>query len=147
MDEPIKKILDVFIELVIVVIIGAVLLAIVFKASQTDIFEKRFLSKDMALLLDTLYASRGNSVFVYGNSLNFSFDFRDSRVGVYNKPRDIKKYTTNSGYLFTESSSVDFSDKELISEKKALKPIFAKLGSSILVKDKDEFFYDINEIN
>ena len=145
-DEPLKPIWDVLIELVIVVIVGAVLLAIVFKASQNDIFEKRFLSKDMALLLDTLYASRGNSVFVYGNSLNFSFDFRDSRAGVYNKPRDIKKYTTNSVYLFTESSSVDFSDKELISEKKALKPIFAKLGSSILVKDKDEFFYDINEI-
>ena len=73
-DEPLKPIWDVLIELVIVVIVGAVLLAIVFKASQNDIFEKRFLSKDMALLLDTLYASRGNSVFVYGNSLNFSFD-------------------------------------------------------------------------
>ena len=79
------------IDLAIVAIITIILLVYVHDVATDTRFEKGFLARDIALLVNAVYASPYDLVLEYSSDRDdFVYDFNNYRVDVYNKV-DIKK--------------------------------------------------------
>ena len=146
-----EYVMTVLIELVIVLIVFASVFIFIHKSAQTNIFEKRFLSKDMALAIDALYAGPGNSIITYSDdTFELSFDFKGSKVGVYDNSDEIGKILDQklkSGDLFTGSSTLKLLEEPLLYSKQArVIPVFSKIGDKIIIKDRRKFDYNLNEV-
>lgn len=75
-------------ELVIVVLVGYVLFDLVNSESNNTKFEKNYLARDNALLLNMIYASPGDITYNYPYSYSersnkFVFNFKQNKIEVY----------------------------------------------------------------
>lgn len=94
-------------ELVIVFSAGLVLLDTVNSEARGTAFEKNYLARDSALLINTIYASPGDIEYYYPNQTSgFIFDFKKNKVGVY------EQYEATEGgaveYPFAEDTEYTF---------------------------------------
>ncbi|MBN1501914.1 hypothetical protein JW930_00080 [Candidatus Woesearchaeota archaeon] len=95
--------------------LAVIVLAFLFQIwliSQSTLFERRFLARDMALLIDTVYASPNNLDIRYPqNTLWFSLLFENSKVSVTDKRKE--DLPLSASYYFTEDTSINFVYKQL----------------------------------
>ncbi|MBU0756454.1 MAG: hypothetical protein KKF44_00175 [Nanoarchaeota archaeon] len=71
----------------VISIFAIVLMIQIVKDQYNDLsFEKEYLAKDIALLVDTIYASPNDMIVAYPqNKLSFSFRFEEGRVCVFDE--------------------------------------------------------------
>jgi hypothetical protein len=102
------------IDLLIAVIVFLMLLSYVDQLGESLTFERDFLAKDIALLVDTLYASPGSLTLKYPqNTFWFGYQLKDNEVQVIEKGLISKK----SYGQFTKDTKLDLQSKELFPEK------------------------------
>ena len=118
------------IDLLLAIVIFLILASYVDRASEETTFEKNFLARDIALLIDALYASPGNVNLEYPqDTFWFTFEFNKNQVQVY----DVTEIPTptlidRAVYPYIEDSNLEFSYKIITPENKA------KKSKSILVR-------------
>ena len=111
-------------ELVLASIVLLSLLYFVNDIAKQTIFEKNYMARDIAVLLNTLYAAPGEVTYNYNEKVEyFSFDFSNNEVKVYGKD---DKESTNIFYPFAQNKNVPFQDKKLTYEKESVKIKFQK---------------------
>ncbi|MBI4453244.1 hypothetical protein HY636_01230 [Candidatus Woesearchaeota archaeon] len=116
-------------ELVLASIILLALLYFINDISEQTIFEKNFMARDLALLINTIYAAPGEVKYNYNENMEgFIFDFSDSKVEIKRKQDD---ESANVFYPFAKTKNIPFSDKRLNYEKEIVKIIFSKSADSV----------------
>lgn len=103
------------IDLIILVIVFFLMLWYVDQVVESTTFEKNFLARDSALLIDALYASPGNIAIDYPqNTFWFSFNFDKNKVEVYEAgSSSIRKPDS----YFIEDKNIKFEHKEIKPER------------------------------
>ena len=103
-------------ELVVVFVAGAVLLQTINADAESTTYEKIYLSRDNALLLDKIYSSPGDINYYYTEeSGRFIFDFKQNEVQVY---EDYELREGGAiGYPFAEDRNYILSYKVLLPKK------------------------------
>jgi hypothetical protein len=97
-------------ELVLFGVAILCLLMIGFRLTETT-YEKNFIARDMALFIDTIYASPGDLEYVYdlgtfhSRGYKFDLEIKDSKVIVYDSG-----YEKPQGYRFAEKEDYDIDD-------------------------------------
>lgn len=118
------------IDLVLAIVIFFILSSYVDRAAEYTTFEKNFLARDIALLIDTLYAAPGNVITNYSqDTLWFTFKFDKNQVQIY----DI---TENPNPPMSDRALYPFiEDRNLKFEYKIITPgVKAQKSKSILKK-------------
>ncbi|MBI2139477.1 N-acetylmuramoyl-L-alanine amidase [Candidatus Woesearchaeota archaeon] len=144
------------IEILIIPVIGLVLvfgffftplLAETLKIQETTFFEKHYLVRDMAMIVDVLYAAPGNMAVVYDkDTKTFSFKFSPKEAIVYDATSDLKLETSyriigsrlislEPAELMPEFTPKETTTKEAMTRKSI--PVFAKLSNRIIIKDQE----------
>lgn len=113
-------------ELVLLVLIAVAFMAFVAQLATNTMMEKNYFARDLALVLDTAYASPGNLNYEYeGNASKFVVAFDNNRVGVRMQSDVLAKE-----YWFADSGqgsvTEEFSEPEEI--------IFISIDSQVLVR-------------
>jgi len=73
------------------------------KIGETTTFQKEFLAKDIALLIDSLYTVPGQAVVYYSKkTFNFTIEISENKVEVYENKSDFFK----KSFYFTEDPSI-----------------------------------------
>lgn len=104
---------------------------------KQSIFEKNYLARDLALVVNTLYAAPGEVVYIYGEDTDkFIIDFTGNIEEDYNKVSVYLEEESNRNifYLFAEDKNMPFQYKILSSGEEELEIIFHK--SDMLDVDK-----------
>jgi|TARA_B100001971_G_C18242142_1_gene571624 hypothetical protein len=102
-------------DILIFAVVFFLMMIYVDKTVESTTFEKHFLARDSALLIDTLYISPGNTIINYPqNTLWFSFNFNKNKVEVYED-----ETTRKPSSYFTEDKNMIFNYKDIQPEKKA----------------------------
>lgn len=111
-----ENILFFLIDLIVVVIVFFLMMGYVDKVVESTTFEKNFLARDTALLIDTLYVSPGNIVVDYPqDTFWFNFNFEKNKVEVYEDSLLLIKKPSS---YFIEDRNMEFVYKEIKPEKK-----------------------------
>src|SRR3989338_3929843 len=81
-----KIVYQVMIQLIIVMFVFAILMSYVKSVEKDTLFEKDYLAKDMALIIDANYAAPGEIDYSYKNTRvdikKFNFEFKDQKLRV-----------------------------------------------------------------
>ena len=97
----INLVYHILIQVLIAITIYWILQSYIDSVAQDTLFEKSYLSKDIALLIDAIYSGNGEIRYIYTNdkvNLNkFEFDFSDQKVKV-NEIEHTAKLTTEQPY-------------------------------------------------
>ncbi|MBN2421880.1 hypothetical protein JXB41_01520 [Candidatus Woesearchaeota archaeon] len=102
--------IDLFVLLVIVI----AFFFEIYTISKNTWFEKRFLAKDIAMMVDTVYASPADVVVVYPqNTLWFSFKFEKNKITVFDRLQEKKVSFSGITQYFTEDNKLEFVYKDL----------------------------------
>lgn len=102
------------IDLIITVIVIYYSATYVDQITSTTVFEKNFLSKDIALLIDSLYSSPGEVLLKYPQkTLWFSYEFDHNRVKVFEE----KLFASSQESYFIEDKNLKFSPVTLSPQK------------------------------
>ncbi len=114
-------------ELVLLVLIAVAFTAFVAQIATNTMMEKNYFARDLALALDTAYASPGNLNYEYeGDASKFVVGFDNNRVGVRTPSDALAKE-----YWFADSGqgtvTGEFAEPEDI--------VFISIGSQVLVRD------------
>ena len=115
-------------ELVLLVLIAAAFMAFIVQIGTSTLMEKNYFARDLALVLDTAYASPGNLHYVYegDDASRFIVAFESNRVSV-RLPSD----ALAREYWFADSGGEtlhgEFSEPEEI--------VFISINDQILVRD------------
>lgn len=114
-------------ELVLLVLIAVAFMAFVVQLATNTMMEKNYFARDLALVLDTAYASPGNLNYEYeGNASKFIVAFDNNRVGVKMQSDVLAKE-----YWFADSGqgavTEEFVEPEDI--------VFISIDSQVLVRD------------
>lgn len=132
----------------LVIVFGVIffgLISFVDDIRNNSLFEKIFLSKDTAILIDTLYVAPGSVEVNYPkDTFWFSYHFAPGEVEVYDTTDEIEP--RREKHLFTDDSKVDFEEKEFKLDpndfsyaeglERELKLRFVKDADKIFVKEK-----------
>ena len=111
-------------ELVLASIVLLALLYFVNDIAKRTIFEKNYMARDTAILLNTLYSAPGEVIYNYNEKVeDFTFDFLNNEVKLYGKE---DKEFTNIFYPFAQNKNIPFQDKKLNYEKENVKIKFQK---------------------
>lgn len=122
-------------ELVLAAIVIIALINFVTDAVSKSIFEKNYLARDLALLVNTIYSAPGELTYNYEQSLDnyqFEFDFRQNQVLVHEKEDKVEESPTS--YIFAENKNIPFQYKTLSQENGKIGIIFYKLKDSVNVE-------------
>ena len=111
---------------------------------ETYYFEKMFLVRDMATIINALYASPGNIVVPYNKeTFWFTYEFDKYLVAVFDETSILKtktKYQILADRIDFKNITLNAKFKEDEKSKDNLKekvtPIFAKIGNDIVVDNK-----------
>jgi len=99
------------IEVILILVITALMTLVISREISSDKFEKLYLSQDMAMFIDTIYASPNNLVVSYPQRTEeFSFDFDHSEVTVF---KESEGTALGQKFSFTEESATIFEYKTL----------------------------------
>lgn len=89
-------------ELVLLGIAILCLVLIMFKLSETS-YEKNFMARDLALLIDTIYASPGELEYTYDmKGYKFDLEIKDGHVNVYDSG-----FKSPQSYRFAEKEDIE----------------------------------------
>ncbi len=114
-------------ELVLLVLIAVAFMAFVVQLATNTMMEKNYLARDLALVLDTAYASPGNLNYEYGgNASKFIVAFDNARVGVKMPSDPLAKE-----YWFADSGQGTLTEEFTEPEK----IIFISIDNQVLVRD------------
>lgn len=104
------------------------LVLIMFKLKETT-YEKNFIARDMALLIDTIYASPGNLEYIYDmKGYGFDLEIKNGYVYVFDSG-----YKNPQSYRFAEKEDMEIEDfKPEAGAPRAVK--FVKKGDRIEVE-------------
>ena len=95
------------IDLILLLLIAVGFLAFIYQVASSTLLEKNYLARDIALLLDTVYASPGDTHYIYeGDASDFIILLDQNLVGV-RKDNDVlaKQYwfaDSSQGTLYEE---------------------------------------------
>ncbi len=117
---------------------------------ETATYEKRFLSTDIPLLMDSILAmpQKGNLYALYNPqrstdfSTNYSFSFLKNQVIIMAGPADKKQVT---GY-YTSKPGIYVQEKQFIAKDAMIVPLFILQGNDLLIDNanKRELTYNRN---
>lgn len=114
-------------ELVLLLLIAVSFMAFVVQIGTSTLMEKNYYARDLALVLDTAYASPGNLHYVYeGNASKFIVAFEENRVGV-RMPSD----ALGKEYWFADAGEGTLHEE--FAEPEEL--VFISINDQILVRD------------
>ena len=116
------------IDLILLFLIAVGFLAFVAQVASSTLFEKNYLARDLALLVDTAYAAPGSVNYLYeGNASRFVLVFGSNRVGV-RLQRDVvaKEYWFADAGQGTLSEQLDEPDDVVL----------VGINSQVLVRDR-----------
>ena len=123
-------------ELVLAVIIAIALFLFISDIAEQTIFEKNYLVRDLALVINTLYAAPEEIVYNYEEDTSkFILDFTENKVTVFRKEEE--KTNTNIFYLFAENKNTPFRYKTISIDEKDNKIGFFKLDKYLDVGKAD----------
>jgi len=111
------------IDIIILLMVLSFIFSYIGEVGEQTSFQKRFLANDLALMVDTLYASPGNIYINYPqNTLWFGVSFTTNQVEVFEKEKDSPNLKETAYFL--EDKNVDFVyesfiPKERYKEKKS----------------------------
>ena len=81
-----KLVYQVLIQLIIVIFVFAILMSYVKSVEKSTLFEKDYIAKDIALIIDANYAAPGEVEYSYKNTRiildKFNFEFRNQKLRV-----------------------------------------------------------------
>jgi len=124
----------------LVIVFGVIfigLISFVDDIRDNSLFEKMFLARDLAILIDTLYVAPGSvDVNYLKDTFWFSYHFAPGKVEVYDETDgiDLRRET----YFFVEDNNIFFEEKELSYEEEPEKKVqlrFLKSEDRIEVKE------------
>lgn len=122
-------------EIILVAVIVFALLSFVNDVAKQTIFEKNYLARDLALLINTIYASPGEITYSYKENTNdFTFNFHDNKVEVYKDEESEQKIF----YLFAQNKKIPFGGKTLRPKQKGTEIDFYKSEQSLAVGKKED---------
>ncbi|MBD3310681.1 hypothetical protein GF351_05690 [Candidatus Woesearchaeota archaeon] len=158
---------ETFFDLVLAVVILMAFLSFVGRYGENTDFEMNFLARDIALIIDTLHASPGNTVIDYPqDTLWFSFEIGDGKVIVYDRVKSLASRT----FTYGANDDIHLEKVELSPEKKPedergfferMNPFhrteleesakvrlrFVKIGDRIIVGRQEALEYELNELS
>jgi len=118
----------VMIDLILLFLIAVGFLAFVAQVSSSTLFEKNYLARDLALLVDTAYAAPGSVNYLYeGNASRFVLAFEGNRVRV-RLPRDV----VANEYWFADAGQGTLSEQ--LDEPDDV--VLVGINSQVLVRDR-----------
>jgi len=98
-------------ELTLAAMIALALFLFVSDVAEQTIFQKNFLVRDLALVVNTLYTAPGDVVFNYGEDTSkFTLEFTENKITVTRKGVEDN---SNIFYLFAENKKIPFLYKTL----------------------------------
>jgi len=128
---------ELFFNVFELVLASIVLLALLFFVNgivKQTIFEKNYLARDLAGLINTVYAAPGELTYRYNeNAAGFTFDFGSGKVDVRSESKDPE----NVFYPFAKNDRISFQYKTLSYAKDSVKIEISKSPESVSV-DKQE---------
>ena len=108
---------------------------------KQTIFEKNYLARDLAILVNTIYSAPGDVNYDYkenSDKFQFVFNFTPNKVEVYSYEE--KEPGEHLNYLFGEDKIIAFGYKNLIYDKENVKIEFLKSDDYINIdKPKEDF--------
>lgn len=111
-------------EIALAILILLALLKFIYDISNKTIFEKNYMARDLAILLNTLYSAPGEVRYDYSENIEgLVFDFAGNKVEILTKKDE---ESTKVFYPFGKNKNLQFLDKELIYENEKVKIIFLK---------------------
>lgn len=126
--------LNVLITLILSSVVFVGVLSIVNVSDASESYEKQLLATDTALLIDTMYASKGNLFVIYPQEQNFRFQFKRNNVvvsGGEKKGERTQFFIEDSGSGFADNL-IDFNDQDVNFM------IFVKQGKNFYVSKSGE---------
>jgi hypothetical protein len=110
-------------DILILLVILSLIISYIGKVGENTTFQKRFIAKDMSLLIDTLYASPGNIYVEYPHTtLWFGISFKKNTLEVFEKPTESQKTKEIAHFLEDTNLRITkqvFSPLEDYKEKKS----------------------------
>ena len=97
-------------QMLLIVLIALSLFSFVGNVLENTLYEKNYLSKDIALIVDTIYSAPGDISYIYsGDTMGFIIDFKPNNVFVYEELEMYEKLPYPQGnYPFLEDNKVVF---------------------------------------
>ena len=116
-------------ELILAAIVIIALFQFVNDVAEQTIFAKNYFARDMALLVNALYAAPGEVDYTYNeDTSNFIFDFNSNRLTVYEEGDS--EDNRNILYFYAENKNIPIQDTTLILEEgKRIR--FSKCGTNL----------------
>jgi hypothetical protein len=150
----VKDLMRTIIGMIILLIVIALLFLKAYKEGQDTKYDKLFLAKDIAMFVDSIYASPNELVIKYPqNTYDYSYKFEESKITVFKKS---ESEILGQSYIFSEEKNIKFeyktintsteeSEDELIinSEEGNVPLIFVKNSNEIIPTSKmhiEDFF-------
>jgi len=122
--------------LVLAAIVALALFNFAKEVVEQTIFEKNYLARDIAILVNTLYAAPGDILYTYGEDIDgFILDFNGNRISVYEKREETKE--AKIFYLFAKKAGITFSDIRLNENGMTDKVGFFKSDTVVKANDID----------
>ena len=119
-------------ELILAVIVFWALLKFIYGVGQQTTFEKNYLSRDFALLVNTVYSAPGDISYIYSENApkeSLTFNFIPNKVEVYGN--DDKNDEQHISYLFAENKKIEFKYKTLTNEPESVKIVLTKTNDYV----------------
>ena len=94
-------------EIILAIIVIVSLLNFINDVSEQTIFEKDYLARDMALLINTLYTAPGDVSYTYNENApksKFIYEFSPNKVEVYGKEEALQQ--NHPFYMFAENKYI-----------------------------------------
>ena len=112
---------------------------------DSTLFQKDCLSRDMAMLIDSIYISPSNIMAVYpAKEGGFTYNFKKNRVEVYEE-MGFESY--KAIYPYTGDKINTFISREIKTKNKTgVDLIFAKSGNTIFVDNKEYVKFNYNKL-
>ena len=116
------------IDLILLFLIAVGFLAFVAQVSSSTLFEKNYLARDLALIVDTAYAAPGSVNYLYeGHASRFVLVFDGNRVGVR-----LQRDVVANEYWFADAGQGTLSEQ--LDEPDDV--VLVGINSQVLVRDR-----------
>ena len=123
-------------QMFLIVLIAVALFTFIDDVADQTLFEKNYLSKDIALIVNSIYASPGDVSYTYpGDIKNFIIDFKPGQVYVYEEFEQYEELAyPKCFYSFLEGSNMVFEYAVVSADQSQLK--LNKLGNIVGVENE-----------
>ncbi len=125
-------------QLLLIFLVSMFLMKFVSDVANNTMLEKNFLTRDIALLLDTIYAPPGDVTVDYENKVlaksNFRLSFLDNYVWIYEEGQD--RELDGYYYYYLSDPNIKFTPPDEIALKEGERLVFKKTKDTIEVSKK-----------